>query len=1016
MQTRRWITLLVCVVLAIAGLSLWKQVRPSDSPVANKGVFTLSMDDLSDGNIPLNGEWEFYPGQLLEPIDFQSNMVDKPPTNYIQVPRQWNKSLEDESWNYGTYRLLITNDQASHQNIQYGMSTTTIFMSYKLYINGQLRVKSGEPATTIERYRPEIIPQITLFDSQSETIEIVLQVANFDHYTGGITSPIYFGYGQEILHSKYINVGIQMGTSIVLFVFFVVFSLLFFFYNRQLNLIIVSVFFLFFALNIAMNKERFFIQYFPFLPMELMWSMKHFSIYISAPLLSYLTTRFFGHAKINILHVLPAIILGLYCIVIVILPYKWFILFEQIALIVFICFYVLLFISLYIRCTREDMSHSNRGEMRYFLFAMLILLIFRVNNIFSARYYFPENHISTLAIMAFIILITFMLVQQYWTTYKIKVKMAQQLRKTDARKDEFLLRTSVELKTPISGLINLSQSMLATQSELNKGNLGLIRDTAFRMSNIVDGISDWVKMKDGRLSVQMKRVDIATMISVIIEQVQFISTNKHVRFQVNMQNNARYINADEQRILQVLYHLIDSGLRLIDHGLINIASYLRNDQVRLRICIQNEGVDLIPSDVVIQAFHQRSLNEEKDIRGLDWSFTIVQHLVDLMGGRLEMNQLKDANYEINLAFPAALPITESPFLWEERLHQEVKLSHASIPKNGSCTVLVVDSDPVSLEIIVHLLAVEGIKVIVARSEAEAMDNLQTPEKPDIVLLNMLMNDYGGYHLCRKIRNNYTDMEMPILFVAARNTPIDIESGLKAGGNDYITKPFDASEVRARIHTLQLMKRLSQEAAMNEMAFLRSQINPHFLYNTLGSIMSLCYTDGRSAGKLISTLSKYLRILFQVAPGEQVVKLRKELEFIRAYIDIEKARFGNKLSFDLNVDATLLDYKIASMFIQPLVENAIQHGIAKRVEGGKVQLHVSKVDNMLKIIVEDDGVGISKQKQDEIMDLTKKNQGIGLSNIMKRIAGMTAKPVELWSKEGEGTRITLWLPIHEIQRR
>ena len=119
-------------------------------------------------------------------------------------------------------------------------------------------------------------------------------------------------------------------------------------------------------------------------------------------------------------------------------------------------------------------------------------------------------------------------------------------------------------------------------------------------------------------------------------------------------------------------------------------------------------------------------------------------------------------------------------------------------------------------------------------------------------------------------------------------------GFESGANDFVTKPFETKELCARVHTLLILKNSMDKALTNEMAFLQSQIKPHFLYNSLSTIMSFCYTDGEKAGDLLGHLSEYLKKSFNIEDTVSSVSLKSELELINAYVEIEKARFEERL--------------------------------------------------------------------------------------------------------------------------
>ena len=195
-----------------------------------------------------------------------------------------------------------------------------------------------------------------------------------------------------------------------------------------------------------------------------------------------------------------------------------------------------------------------------------------------------------------------------------------------------------------------------------------------------------------------------------------------------------------------------------------------------------------------------------------------------------------------------------------------------------------------------------------------------------------------------------------------------------------------------------------------MAALQNQINPHFLFNTLNSVSSLVRFDPDTARELIIKLATILRRL--LSSGDAFVPLREELEFIDNYLDIEVVRFGrDKLQVMKELDPGSLDVMVPSMLLQPLVENSIKHGLASKIEGGRIFLRSRLTDSQVIIEVEDDGVGMGAAN---ILEKPSGlgGTGIGLANVAERLKvlyGETAR-MTIDSPEGKGTLIRLRLPI------
>jgi two-component system LytT family sensor kinase len=210
---------------------------------------------------------------------------------------------------------------------------------------------------------------------------------------------------------------------------------------------------------------------------------------------------------------------------------------------------------------------------------------------------------------------------------------------------------------------------------------------------------------------------------------------------------------------------------------------------------------------------------------------------------------------------------------------------------------------------------------------------------------------------------------------------------------------------ARIeHRLQEQEKLLMAARVQALA---SQINPHFLFNTLTSISSLIRSQPETARMLIVKLSGLLRRLLR--SQEHFVTLREELEAIDEYLDIEAVRFGPKLTVEKAIDPDTLDVVLPSMLLQPLIENSIKHGLSPKIGEGRVLIRSSRKDGHTIIDVIDNGVGVTKSHA-EHANLTK-GSGIGLQNVNERLRVIYGSnyQLQLDSVPGEGTCARVVIP-------
>ena len=193
----------------------------------------------------------------------------------------------------------------------------------------------------------------------------------------------------------------------------------------------------------------------------------------------------------------------------------------------------------------------------------------------------------------------------------------------------------------------------------------------------------------------------------------------------------------------------------------------------------------------------------------------------------------------------------------------------------------------------------------------------------------------------------------------------------------------------------------------ELKALQAQINPHFLFNAINTIVSLVRTDPEAARTLLQNLGLFFRNSFQVEKTE--VSIHQEVEHIRAYLEIEKARFGKKLKVEFKIPSSL-DFYLPPFLLQPLVENAVKHGIMVKRDGGEILVEAREDKKKIILTVEDNGVGMSADQLKTLLD-NNNNESIALTNINKRLITKYGDKYGLAidSKRGKGTKVTIHIP-------
>jgi sensor histidine kinase YesM len=202
-----------------------------------------------------------------------------------------------------------------------------------------------------------------------------------------------------------------------------------------------------------------------------------------------------------------------------------------------------------------------------------------------------------------------------------------------------------------------------------------------------------------------------------------------------------------------------------------------------------------------------------------------------------------------------------------------------------------------------------------------------------------------------------------------------------------------------------LERVEKSYSLARLNALRMQLDPHFLFNALNTISSHVERDPRLTRRMIEHLGDLLRMSLETK-DRQEVPLAEELAFLDHYLEIQKIRFGDQLAVDIDVDPEVRYASVPSLFLQPLVENAIRHGISRRISGGAVMVSARAVDGKLSILVEDDGVGLAPGWRIE------NSSGLGLTVTRERIAGLYPghHTFTLRRRPEGGTAVEIMLPL------
>ncbi|CAM2006155.1 hypothetical protein APED_05745 [Acanthopleuribacter pedis] len=396
--------------------------------------------------------------------------------------------------------------------------------------------------------------------------------------------------------------------------------------------------------------------------------------------------------------------------------------------------------------------------------------------------------------------------------------VADRLKRVDKIKDEILANTSHELRTPLNGMIGLAKSMLdGVTGQLSydqRDNLLMIVSSGIRLNNLVNDILDFSKMVTRELELNLSSQDVYSSVSMVLNLSKHLIGDKDVVLINELSTDCPYVLADNDRLQQILYNLVGNAIKFTERGSVRIGA--RRDGEHLWIDVRDTGVGINPDQFerIFQSFEQGDGSTSRKFGGTGLGLAVTKQLIELQNGEIKV----ESKVGRGSCFSVRLPISTVPLSeytlpgletvskvnnldasLEEEAMMRSRDFEMEITGDGIFKILVVDDNPVNQRVLVNRLVLERkFTIFKASSGAEALDIIFSEIPPDLVLLDIMMPEQSGYEVCKRVREEYSADELPILLVTAKNQVGDLVEGFDAGANDFLTKPISQEELISRV--------------------------------------------------------------------------------------------------------------------------------------------------------------------------------------------------------------------------
>ena len=399
------------------------------------------------------------------------------------------------------------------------------------------------------------------------------------------------------------------------------------------------------------------------------------------------------------------------------------------------------------------------------------------------------------------------------------------LQRLDKLKDEFIANTSHELRTPLNGIIGIAESLVdgvaGTLPRKANVNLATIVASGRRLAHLIDDLLDFSKLRHSNLELQIKPVGVREIVDVVLALSQpLLRTKPDLNLINSVPPDLPLADADENRLEQVFHNLIGNAIKFTRSGKVEVLAEAKEETIVVTVADTGIGIPQEKFERIFESFEQADGTTAREYGGTGLGLAISKQLVELQGGRIWLASTVGVGSQFSFSLPVAKEqvretaessgrsTLDYSLLAQEvdAEEEEVEEVEEAIATGDEFKILIVDDEPINLQVLANNLSLENYSITQANNGLEALELIENGFKPDLVLLDVMMPRMTGYEVSQKIREKFMANELPILMLTAKNQVSDLVEGFTSGANDYLTKPFNKKELLARIKThLNLLK-------------------------------------------------------------------------------------------------------------------------------------------------------------------------------------------------------------------